>query len=300
MSTRKSLLTILGIFILLYAGIFAVNLVLGVGPNLLMKSLEISPNVRTYVGTTLTYGLRLAAYIVLPALALRRVLGKNPGPIFFPAPAKSWKDMLGGLGLVSIALGGLFLYEVQSGGLVVEGWNWQALPVDAWLRTAWTALLVNLAVAVGEETIFRGYLLTSLNTVVGRWPALVIMMVVFGLFHLIAYAESGLDSIILVLAIVLASLFGGLFGLIYLRTRSLWAPVVMHFAWNFVEADVLNLTGSLDNPNLIGALTRLQSPLSLNAFDWGNIIILEGLVFAVIAAGVWLRLRFMRVAEPLG
>jgi membrane protease YdiL (CAAX protease family) len=299
MSTKKSLLTILGGFILLYIAITIVNLILGTGPNMLMNWLQVSPNVRTFVGSTLTYGLRVAAYIVLPVIALRKVLGIQASGMFFPGLGRLWKDMLYGFLYIAILLGGLFLVELNNGWLVLDGWNWEALPPGAWLRTAWTAFLVNVAVAVGEETVFRGYLLTSLNRVVGRWPALVLMMVIFGLFHLAAYTESGMSSVILWLGILLASLFGGLFGLVYLRTGSLWLPVVLHFTWNFMETDLLNMTGDLTNPNLLGALTRMQSPLTLNEVSLTNIVILESMLFAVIAAGILLWLRQRKDRQPL-
>ena len=299
MSRKVSLLSVLGAFLFLYCATFIVNLILGVGPNMVFKWLDAEPNIRVFAGSTFSYGLRLVAYILFPVLAVRKIRGINPWPGFFPAPGKLWKNMLYAFLLVSLVLTALFVIEVNNGWLVVNGWNWQALPPDAWLRTAWTAFLVNLVVAVGEETIFRGYLLTSLNAVIGRWPALIAMMGIFGLFHLITYVESGLESATLALGILLAALFGGLFGLVYLRTRSLWLPVVLHFTWNFMETDLLNLTGDLTNPNLVGALTRIQSPLSLNGVGWGNIVVLEGLVFAVIALAVlvWLRLERERNAD---
>jgi membrane protease YdiL (CAAX protease family) len=117
------------------------------------------------------------------------------------------------------------------------------------------------------------------------------MMIVFGLFHLPAYSEDGMRSGVLTLAIMLASLFGLMFGLIYLRTGSLWLPVVLHFTWNFVEGDLLNLSGDAGNPNLIGALTRLQSPLTMAEIRPGNVVVIETLALAVIALGVWLWLR---------
>jgi membrane protease YdiL (CAAX protease family) len=157
--------------------------------------------------------------------------------------------------------------------------------------------LVNLGVAVGEEAIFRGYLLTGLDAVWGRWRALSIMMIVFGSFHLIAYSEGGLQSGTLALAILLATLFGGLLGLVYLRTGSLWVPVILHFAWNFVESDLLNLSGDLTNPNLIGALTHLEMPLSLTEVVPGNVVVVEGLAFGVISIGLWLWLRHGRREE---
>ena len=142
--------------------------------------------------------------------------------------------------------------------------------------------------AIGEETIFRGYLLTGLKTAWGKWIALAMMMVIFGLFHLPAYFEGGMRSGTLALGILLASLFGLLFGLIYLRTGSLWLPVSLHFSWNFIETDLLNLTADSTNPHLIGALTHLQNPLTMSEVTLGNVVVLEALAFLLIASGVWM------------
>jgi membrane protease YdiL (CAAX protease family) len=290
-SSKRLTLRILGGFILLYAAILVVNLILGVCPNLLMKWMGASSNFRAYLGSTVSYGLRLVAYIVLPALALRKVSGIDPRLTFFPVRGDRWKDLLFGVLLVTGVLVVFFTLEVHAGWLVLDGWKWQKIPLDAWLRIAWVGLLVNLCVAVGEETIFRGYLLGSLCPVWGRWRALLAMMVIFGAFHLIAYSEGGLQSGTLALAILLATLFGGLFGLVYLRTGTLWLPVVLHFTWNFVESDLLNLTGELNNVNLVGAITHLHKPLTLTELSLGNIVLVESLGFAIITLGLWLWLR---------
>ena len=276
-------------FVPLYAAVFTVNLLMGVGPNLLMKWFGVSPNVRAFIGSTFSYGVRIAALCVLPPLALQKVLRINPWPMFFPFRRGLWRDLLFGFLLGTGALSAFFLFEVKAGWLVVEGWNWQLLPFDVFLRTAWVGLLVNVSVAVGEEAIFRGYLLNGLKAAWGKWIGLILMTVVFGLFHLPAYIEGGMQSATLALGILLASLFGLLFGLACLRTGSLWLPVSLHFTWNFIENDVLNLTADPNNVNLIGALTRLQEPLSA-----GNVIYVEILMFAFIVLGVWLWLKYRR------
>jgi len=277
---------ILGL-IVLYAAVFAVRLVMGVIPNILMRLLGATPDFRAYVGSTMNYGVGIVSYIMFTALAMRKVLHIDWKSIFFPFHKGWWKDLLIGLLIVGGVLSAFFVLEVTAGWLAIEGWNWQTMPFDELLRTAWVGLLVNVGVAIGEETIFRGYLLTGLKTAWGNWRGLIGMMVVFGLFHLPAYMEGGLQSMTLTVAILLASLFGLLFGLVYLRTRSLWLPVSLHFAWNFIENDVLNLTAVSNNPNLIGAFTRLQSPLSSE-----NVIFLEMLMFGVITLGVWLWLKY--------
>ncbi len=271
---------------------------MGVGPNMLMRWLEATPNFRAFVGSTLNYGVGIVSYIVFPALALRKVLGIDPRPIFFPLRKGWWKDLLFGFLLITTILAFFFVIEVKAGWLIVDSWSWQTLSWDAWLRAAWVGLLVNIGVSIGEETVFRGYLLTGLKTAWGKWIGLALMMVIFGLFHLPAYFEGGMRSGTLTLAILLASLFGLMFGLIYLRTGSLWLPVILHFTWNFVETDLFNLSADSTNPNLVGALTRLQSPLTMTEIGFGNVVVVEMLAFAMIALGTWLWIRHEHVDSP--
>jgi len=193
--------------------------------------------------------------------------------------------------LIAGVLGVFFFAGINLGWLILDSWKWQEIQADAWLRTFWVGLLVNLCVAVGEETIFRGYLLTSLDKIWGNRKAFIVMSAVFGLFHLVAYSESGLQSGTLALAILLATLFGVLFGWVRLQTGSLWLPVTLHFAWNFIENDVLNLTGDLSNVNLVGAITHIQVPLTMTEVTLGIMVFIETLAFAIISLGLWLWLR---------
>lgn len=293
-SWRTGLNVLLG-FIVLYAAVWIVRVIMGVGPNMLMRWLGASLNFRAYVGSTFNYGVGIISYFVFCGVALRNVLGVDSKSIFFPLRKGWWQDLLFGFLLITAVLATFFVIEVKAGWLVVDSWNWQNLGIDAWLRIAWVGLLVNISVAIGEETIFRGYLLTGMKTVWGKWIGLALMMVIFGLFHLPAYFEGGMRAGTLTLAILLASLFGLMFGLIYLRTGSLWLPVILHFTWNFVENDLFNLTADSSNVNLIGALTRLQGPLTMSEIDWGNVVVVEMLAFGIIALGVWLWLRRKRV-----
>jgi membrane protease YdiL (CAAX protease family) len=279
---------------ILYAVIWVIRVIMGVGPNLLLRWLHAGPDVRAYLGSTLNYGVGIASYILLPAWALRKITAIDPRPVFFPKHKGWWQDLFFGFLLITIVLALFFLLEVKAGWLVIDGWTWRTLPMRDWLRVAWVGLLVNVGVAIGEETIFRGYLLTALKHSWGRWGALGAMTVIFGLFHLPAYSEAGMPSGTLTLAIALAALFGLLFGLAYLRTGSLWLPVALHFTWNFVENDVLNLTADAANPNLVGALTRLAGPLTATEIGWGNVVVIEALAFSLISLGAWLWLRSRR------
>ncbi len=112
-------LFVLGGFAILFLAITLANAILGIGPNLLMKWLGASENVQAYLGKTLAYSLRLLAYIVFPALALKMVLRLNPWPGFFPLQRSAGKDILTGTLVVSTILSALFALELASGGLVL-------------------------------------------------------------------------------------------------------------------------------------------------------------------------------------
>jgi len=283
---------------ILYTALWVIRVIMGVGPNLLLKYLDASPNVRAYLGSTLNYGVGIAAYLLLPAIALRAVLRLRAPKAFFPFNHGWWKDLLFGFVVEGLVLSLLFMFEVAAGWLSVESWSWNTIAAEALARTAWVGLLINTGVAIGEETVFRGYLLTGLKAAIGKWGGLSLMMIVFGLFHLPAYLAAGLESAGLGLAIVLATLLGGLFGWIYLRTDSLWLPVSLHFTWNFVENDLLNLSADSGNPNLVGAATRLQYPLNGAQLGLGGVMMLELLAAVVIAVIVWLWLRGRHAGIP--
>ncbi len=283
---------------ILYTALWLIRIIMGVGPNLLLKYLDASPNVRAYLGRTLNYGVGIAAYLLLPAMALRAGLRLGTPKAFFPFNHGWWKDLLFGFAAEGLVLFLLFLFEVAAGWLSVESWTWNTIAADELARTIWVGLLINIGVAIGEETVFRGYLLTGLKDAIGKWEGLGLMMIIFGLFHLPAYLAAGLQSEGLGLAIMLATLLGGLFGWIYLRTDSLWLPVSLHFTWNFVENDLLNLSASSGNPNLVGAATSLQYPLNSAQLGLGGVMMLELLAAAVIAVIIWLWLRGRQARIP--
>jgi membrane protease YdiL (CAAX protease family) len=201
-----------------------------------------------------------------------------------------WLDSIGGIGITGVAIAVVFLVAEGSGWLVVGGWSWENLALDAFAGTLWVSLGINVLVALGEEVIFRAYLLNGLDQVWGHGRAIAAMMLVFGVLHLPSYANLGMGLAALVGAVSLACAFGALFGIAYLRTRSLWLPTGVHFAWNFFENDVFNLPGSASNPNLVGALTRLQGPL--DSVD-GSGVVLDLFAFALLCVGMraWLATR---------
>jgi len=86
--------------------------------------------------------------------------------------------------------------------------------------------LLTLAVAaLAEEVAFRGYAFQRLINAVGPTLATLGMSVLFAVMHLLNTNASAASTLVTILA-------GWLFSIAYLRTRALWLPWGLHFAWN--------------------------------------------------------------------
>lgn len=172
------------------------------------------------------------------------------------------------------------MIEVANGWLVVERWSWRTEPLDAWLRSLWLSLLSNLDAGVGEEAMFRGYLLTGLNKAWRKWIGLIVMAIPFAAVHLMV---SGAQETHWLPFTVLLCLPGIVLGYAYLRAGSLWLPIGIHFTWDLAY-DLLNLTGG-PHQGLFGAVTRQQGPEWFVGTSYG---IEVGLAGVVVAALVWI------------
>jgi uncharacterized protein len=99
-----------------------------------------------------------------------------------------------------------------------------SLSFQGWLEVP-LALLLVIVVAVAEETIFRGYLILRFTFLSGNVPAaLVVSSIIFSLGH----GYEGLAGLTTV------GILGLIFAIIYVRTGSLVAPMVLHFLQDFV------------------------------------------------------------------
>ncbi len=275
---------VLAAFAAVFLATWVVQLILGVGVKLVMDRLGATPDVRTFLGATLSRGGIIAAVIVFSDLALRQVMGTRLAEAAFGRHAGWWKDLLFGCLLAFGVMAAVFLVEATQGWLVVEKWMGHGEPPDAWLRSVWLSLLTNLVPGIGEEVMFRGYLLTGLVRAWGKRAGLAVMVVLFALPHL---TVTGAAETNWLLFTVLLSLPGLVLGWATLRAGSLWLPMGVHFAWDLAY-DVFNLTGG-SHPGLFGAVTRQQGPEWIVGTSFGIEVGLAGvLVAALVGGGVWL------------
>ena len=95
-----------------------------------------------------------------------------------------------------------------------------------------------LAVAVGEEMIFRGVIFRWLDERWNTWVALLISAILFGWIHISNENATWWSS----LAIAIEA--GLLLGAAYKWSGTLWVPIGIHWAWNYVQGNVFGLAVS--------------------------------------------------------
>ena len=120
------------------------------------------------------------------------------------------------------------------------------------LRTLISTALLFIVAALAEESLFRGYPLQTLIRAGLVWLALLLTSVPFGIVHLRNPSATVFSTINTALA-------GVWFGIAYLKTRSLWLPLGVHWAWNWTQGSIFGLKVSgltLSNHPVLQALDK--------------------------------------------
>jgi uncharacterized protein len=107
-------------------------------------------------------------------------------------------------------------------------WQWLIRPLG-------TSAMLFVIAALAEEAMFRGYPLQTLSRAHLVWLGVLLTSVPFGLVHLwnpnvvrgITFANTALAGVWLAIA--------------YLRTRSLWLPLGVHWSWNWALGSLFGL-----------------------------------------------------------
>ncbi len=95
------------------------------------------------------------------------------------------------------------------------------------------AVLISV-VALAEETIFRGYLILRFKSITANTGTVILTSAfIFSLGH--GYEGSA--------GLITVGVMGAAFALVYIRRRSLVAPMVMHFLQDFIGIVLLPLLG---------------------------------------------------------
>jgi uncharacterized protein len=140
--------------------------------------------------------------------------------------------------LMELCLGGLIgcvLMLIPAFILGIFGWvSFQWNPNSFSALTS--SLVLFAGVAVIEELLFRGFAFQRLISGLGLWPAQLITAAFFLLTHLNNPGMTGAIKIMAGVNIFLASI---LFGLAFIRTRSLAMPLGPHWMANWIQGAIL-------------------------------------------------------------
>jgi uncharacterized protein len=127
------------------------------------------------------------------------------------------------------------------------GWvSWQWNSIDS--STPASVVLLFAGVAAAEELLFRGFIFQRLIAGISQWPAQLILAGYFLLTHLNNPGMTGDVKVLAGMNIFLASL---MFGLAFIRTKSLAMPLGLHFMANLMQGTVLGFgVSGTDQPGL--------------------------------------------------
>jgi uncharacterized protein len=236
------------------------------------------------LGTTI---LQEIAWVLVPAafvvLVDRRPFSwRELGWEFGPKAAKLFVA-----GIVVNALLGLAIV----GTIVLTGWQQidvYGIPAYGLATVAGylvlTAILM-LAVGIGEETLFRGYIQTDLMRKYGNFPALIVTSLVFAAIHIVMLISGQEVSPLSIFNIFVASL---VMGYLYVITGSICASIGFHFFQDFLAAGIF-LTGDLPYESYPVFLFSKSGDVVLAGINVGSSDNLINLFwFVVLLAGLYI------------
>ena len=102
-------------------------------------------------------------------------------------------------------------------------------------QTLAVSLILFVFAAAAEEMLFRGYPLQTLTRARLAWLGVFLTSVPFAAVHLRN------PNVVPGFTFINTALAGVWLAVAYLRTRSLWLPLGLHWSWNWVQASLLGL-----------------------------------------------------------
>jgi membrane protease YdiL (CAAX protease family) len=158
---------------------------------------------------------------------------------------------------VGALVGGASLCVALLPGVVAGGTRFfpSGEPLSALADTLVVSALIFLLGAAGEEAVFRGYPLQTMLRSLPPWLALVPTSLVFAAVHL------DNPNVVRGFTFLNTVLAGVWLAVAYLRTRSLWFPLGVHWGWNWLMGAVLGVP--------VSGITQLTPAPLLRATDAG-------------------------------
>ena len=236
-----------------------------------------------YQLTLIDQALMIAAVTILCQILRRRLIVEVTGQ-----PDIRWLLQLG----FGMAAGTVLMLVPALVLTIIGAIYWQ---IGAFAVTPLIAGVETMAAcAIAEELLFRGFLFQRLIDCLGAWPAQFVVGGLFLLTHLDNPGMTGATRFWAGINIFLASI---LFGLAFLKTRSLAMPIGLHFMANLTQGPILGFGVSGNGETGLIKPSFSWAPQWLTGGAFGLEASLPGLICVVI--GVFLMLRTKDTTLPI-
>lgn len=145
--------------------------------------------------------------------------------------------------------------------------------------TLWPGFSILLLASITEELLFRGFVFQRLIQAFGNWPA---QLIIAGLFLLTHMNNPGMTGILKTLASINIFVASLMFGIAFIKTKSLAMPIGLHSMANVMQGTILGfgVSGDMD-PGLLKP-TFEHAPRWLSGGDFGIEASILGLCFVII------------------
>jgi membrane protease YdiL (CAAX protease family) len=170
----------------------------------------------------------------LLALAWARLSNTPWNALGFVRPASWMRTVF--LGIVIGVVAKLLMKAIVMPLLGAEPINQQYAHIAGNLRAVPAMILfIVVGSGFGEETVYRGFLFERLRTLFGstRGAALLVLFLTSTWFAAVHFSSQGIAGV------QQAFLLGILLGSLYLATRQLWLPMMVHVSFNLTALGLI-------------------------------------------------------------
>lgn len=157
---------------------------------------------------------------------------------------------------------------------------------DFSLKEQFGVIMLFLAVAVGEEIICRGIIFRLIDQRWNTWAALIFSALFFGFGHI------SNDNATCWSSIAIAIEAGLLLGAAYKWSGTLWVPIGIHWAWNYVQGNVFGLAVSGGDTGDAILATTVNGPDIITGGAFGPEASIIAVIFGILFTIVFLFNRY--------
>jgi uncharacterized protein len=134
------------------------------------------------------------------------------------------------VGAVSLLLA--FVIPAATGGYSIGLFQTSSVGV---IKTLLISLFAYIVFAASEEALFRGYPLQTMTRAHLAWVSILLTSILFSSAHLAN------PNVVAGFTFINTLLAGIWLAIAYLKTRSMWFPLGVHWAWNWTMGSVLGI-----------------------------------------------------------